>query len=46
MKRLVRANTEYEAGGETFDGYMGAVGWKGKNADAHLSVAEIAKITT
>ena len=44
MKRLVRANTEYEAGGETFDGYMGAVGWKGKNADAHLSVAEIAKI--
>jgi hypothetical protein len=44
MKRLIRANTEYEPGGETFDGYMGAVGWKGKNLDYNLGIVEIAKI--
>lgn len=44
MKRLITSTTEYEAGGETFDGYMGAIGWKGKNVDANLDIKEIAKI--
>lgn len=44
MKRLIRCNTEYEAGGKTFDGYMGAVGWEGKNANLNLDIKEIAKI--
>ena len=46
MKRYIKSadTTEYEAGGETFDGYMGAVGWKGKNYDFHRDVKDIAKI--
>lgn len=44
MKRYIKSNTEYEPGGETFDGYMGATGWKGKNYDANLDIKEIAKI--
>ena len=46
MKRYIKSadTTEYEAGGETFDGYMGAVGWKGKNYDLHLDIKEIAQI--
>jgi len=41
----VRADsTEYEAGGKTFDGYMGAVGWEGQNYDPHMDIKDIAKI--
>lgn len=44
MKRYIRCEEEFTAGGETFDGYMGAAGWKGKNYDLHLDIKEIAKI--
>jgi len=44
MKRYIKFDTEYEAGGETFDGYMGATGWKGKNLDFHRDIKDIAKI--
>ena len=42
----VKADTtpEYEPGGETFDGYLGAVGWKGKNLDFSRDIKDIAKI--
>jgi hypothetical protein len=42
--RYIKANTEYEPGGETFDGYMGATGWKGKNLDFSRDIKDIAKI--
>ena len=44
MKRLVFADKEYEAGGKTFDGYMGAIGWEGQNAHENLDIKDIAKI--
>ena len=44
MKRYIRSDEEYSAGGETFDGYMGAVGWKGKNYELHRDVKDIAQI--
>lgn len=46
MKRYIKSsdNQEYETGGETFDGYMGAVGWKGKNVELHKDIKEIAQI--
>ena len=40
----IKADTEYEPGGETFDGYMGATGWKGKNLDFSRDIKDIAKI--
>lgn len=44
MKRYVRSDDEFTPGGETFDGYMGATGWKGKNYDIHMDIKDIAKI--
>ncbi len=44
MKRYIKSDKEYEAGGETFEGYMGATGWKGKNYDIHMDIKDIAKI--
>lgn len=46
MKRLIIAseNEEYQTGGKTFEGYMGAVGWEGKNYDIARDVKDIAKI--
>lgn len=42
----VKANTspEYETGGKNFEGYMGAVGWEGRNSNLNLDIKEIAKI--
>jgi hypothetical protein len=44
MKRYIKSDKEYETGGKTFDGYMGATGWEGRNYDLHLDIKEIAKI--
>ena len=44
MRFIIKADTEYEAGGKTFDGYMGAVGWEGKNSKENLDITQIAKI--
>lgn len=44
MKRYIKSDKEYETGGKTFDGYMGATGWEGRNYDLNLDIKEIAKI--
>ena len=44
MKRYIKSEEEFTAGGENFDGYMGSIGWQGKNASLNLDIKEVAKI--